>query len=102
MTKSGCKRILTDATTCSTALKRSCCGATTTPGHAADQGQLDKERDRSALAEAEGDFFFALPIERGGRLGHMFTRGKSYTTSITAPDSEGEDCGWLWRVVGGV
>ena len=53
VTQSGCKRILTDVITCSATLKRSCCGAATNPGHAADQGQLDKERDWSALAEAE-------------------------------------------------
>ena len=70
VTQPGCRRILTDVITCSSTLKRSCCGAATAPGHAADQGQLDKERDWSAMAEAEGDLFFALPVECGGRLGH--------------------------------
>ena len=70
VTLPGCRRILTDVITCSATLKRSCCGAATTPGHAVDQGQVDKERDWSALAEAEGDLFFALPVECGGRLDH--------------------------------
>ena len=40
VTQPGWRRILTDVITCSATLKRSCCGAATTPGHAADQGQL--------------------------------------------------------------
>ena len=70
VTQPGCRRILTDVIICSATLKRSCCGAATIPGHAADQGRLDKERDWSALAEAKGGLFFALPVECGGRLGH--------------------------------
>ena len=70
VTQPGCRRILTDVITCSSTQKRNCCGAATTPGHAADQGQLDKERDWSALAEAGGGLFFALPAECTGRLGH--------------------------------
>ena len=46
-------------------------GTASAPGHAADQGQLDKEEDLSALADAEGGHFSALPIECGGRLSLM-------------------------------
>ena len=60
--QSGCKRVFAGATAYSATLKRSCCGAATTPGHAADQGQLDKEGDWPALAEAEGGISLLCPL----------------------------------------
>ena len=87
VTQPGCRRILTDVITCSATLKRSCCCAATTPGNSADQGQLDKERDWSALAEAEGDLFFPLPVECGGRLGHT---SLAFLRRLSAAHGEGD------------
>lgn len=65
----GSRRISTDVITCDSTAGAACARAASTPGHAADLGQVIKDRKWVDLAILEGDQFFALAVEAGGRIG---------------------------------
>ena len=65
----GGPRIITDVITCDPTTRATCVRAANIPGYAADQGQAVKDRRWADLATSEGDHFFALAIESGGRIG---------------------------------
>jgi hypothetical protein len=66
---SGAPRICTDVITCDSTTNESCQKAATRPGHAANLGQTAKDNKWTSVAATEGDQFYALPVEAGGRIG---------------------------------
>ena len=65
----GLYNVLTDVRTVANGDPRFCCAAALSPGHGAAWGAVQKNTAWLAQAQSQGDLFFALCHEAGGRVG---------------------------------